>query len=30
MVGAGFPGSWRIVFRFEDGDAWDVDLADYH
>ena len=22
--------SWRIVFRFEDGDAWDVDLADYH
>ena len=23
-------GNWRIVFRFEDGDAYDVDLADYH
>ena len=22
--------SWRIVFRFEDGDAHDVDLIDYH
>lgn len=22
--------NWRIVFRFEDGDVWDVDLADYH
>lgn len=21
---------WRIVFRFEHGDAWDVDLVDYH
>jgi proteic killer suppression protein len=23
-------GNWRIVFRFEGGDAIDVDLVDYH
>lgn len=23
-------GNWRVVFRFEDGDAFDVDLVDYH
>ena len=23
-------GSWRIVFRLEDGDGFDVDLVDYH
>ena len=23
-------GNWRMVFRFEDGDAYDVDLVDYH
>jgi toxin HigB-1 len=23
-------GNWRIVFRFTDGDALDVDLVDYH
>ncbi len=23
-------GNWRIIFRFEDGDALDVDLVDYH
>jgi proteic killer suppression protein len=23
-------GNWRIVFRFEDGAALDVDLVDYH
>ena len=23
-------GNWRIVFRFVDGEAVDVDLADYH
>jgi proteic killer suppression protein len=23
-------GNWRIVFRFEDGEAKDVDLIDYH
>jgi proteic killer suppression protein len=23
-------GNWRISFRFEDGEAFDVDLTDYH
>lgn len=23
-------GNWRIVFRFKDGDAFDVNLIDYH
>jgi len=23
-------GNWRITFRFEDGDAYDVDYLDYH
>jgi len=23
-------GNLRIVFRFQDGDAYDVDLVDYH
>ena len=23
-------GNWRIIFRFEDGAAHDVDLIDYH
>jgi proteic killer suppression protein len=23
-------GNWRIVFRFGDGDVFDVDLVDYH
>ena len=23
-------GNWRVIFRFEDGDAYDVDLVDYH
>jgi toxin HigB-1 len=23
-------GNWRIVFRFENGEALDVDLDDYH
>jgi plasmid maintenance system killer protein len=22
--------NWRIIFRFEDGNAFDVDLTDYH
>ena len=22
--------NWRLIFRFEDGDAYDVDLVDYH
>ena len=23
-------GNWRVVFRFEDGEAVDVDLINYH
>ncbi len=23
-------GNWRIVFRFDGRNAWDVDLVDYH
>ena len=23
-------GNWRIIFRFADGDVFDVDLVDYH
>jgi proteic killer suppression protein len=23
-------GNWRVIFHFEDGDAFDVDLLDYH
>ena len=23
-------GNWRIVFRFQDGEAVDIDLIDYH
>ncbi|MFC1612213.1 type II toxin-antitoxin system RelE/ParE family toxin [Myxococcota bacterium] len=23
-------GNWRLVFEFEDGDAYDVDYVDYH
>ena len=23
-------GNWRIIFRFSQGDAFDVDLIDYH
>jgi len=23
-------GNWRVVFRFENGDAYDVDFLDYH
>lgn len=23
-------GNWRIIFRFDNGDAVDVDLIDYH
>ena len=25
-----FSGNWRITFRFEGGDVYDVDLIDYH
>jgi hypothetical protein len=23
-------GNWRVIFRFEEGDALDLDLVDYH
>jgi toxin HigB-1 len=23
-------GNWRVTFRFEDGQAFDIDLVDYH
>jgi toxin HigB-1 len=23
-------GNWRVIFRFDGGDACDVDLVDYH
>lgn len=23
-------GPWRVCFRFADGDAWDVEIVDYH
>ncbi len=23
-------GPWRVCFRFEDDDAWDVEIVDYH
>jgi proteic killer suppression protein len=23
-------GPWRLCFRFEDGDAWNVEIVDYH
>ena len=23
-------GNWRVLFRFEDGDATDIDYLDYH
>jgi plasmid maintenance system killer protein len=24
------PGNWRIIFRFDAGNACDVDFVDYH
>ncbi|MBC8013881.1 MAG: type II toxin-antitoxin system RelE/ParE family toxin [Methyloceanibacter sp.] len=23
-------GNWRVIFRFEQGEAYDLDLVDYH
>ena len=23
-------GNWRLTFRFQDGDIFDIDLEDYH
>jgi proteic killer suppression protein len=28
--GIWISANWRIIFRFEGGDAYDVDLIDYH
>ncbi len=30
LWGIRISANWRIVFRFKDGDAYDVDLMDYH
>jgi toxin HigB-1 len=26
----GVSGNWRLIFRFDAGDAFDLDLVDYH
>ena len=28
--GITITGNWRLVFRFADGDAFDLDIVDYH
>lgn len=28
--GITISANWRLIFRFEKGDAFDVDLIDYH
>jgi toxin HigB-1 len=30
MWSVSISGNWRVVFRFVEGDAFDVDLTDYH
>ena len=30
MWAVSVSGNWRIVFRFDNGKAYDVDLIDYH
>jgi plasmid maintenance system killer protein len=30
LHGAALNGNWRIIFRFEEGHATDVDLIDCH
>ena len=30
MWSISISGNWRITFRFDDGDVYDVDLVDYH
>jgi proteic killer suppression protein len=27
---ASISGNWRIIFRYDEGDVYDVDLVDYH
>ena len=26
----GINDQWRVCFRWQDGDAWDVEIVDYH
>ena len=30
LYGVSVSGNWRVTFRFEDGQAVDVDYVDYH
>jgi proteic killer suppression protein len=30
MIGTEISGNWRVTFRFDNGDAIDVDYVDYH
>jgi len=30
MYSIRITGNWRLTFRFEDGDIFDLDLEDYH
>jgi proteic killer suppression protein len=30
LAGITARANWRIIFRFDEGDATDVDLVDYH
>jgi proteic killer suppression protein len=30
LLGVTVRANWRVIFRFEDGKASDVDLVDYH
>jgi toxin HigB-1 len=30
LFGVTVRANWRVVFRFEDGDAFDIDYLDYH
>jgi proteic killer suppression protein len=30
FYGVSVSGNWRVIFRFEDSEATDVDLMDYH
>ena len=30
FYGVSVSGNWRVIFRFEDNQALDVDLVDYH
>jgi proteic killer suppression protein len=29
-LGVTVSGNWRVTFRFEGGDAYEVDYLDYH